>query len=142
MAIKIFHTDSRFRADPATIILPPEPIGLVQTDDPDEAFALTQHGVRVDGPWWAHPATELFVRSTSVGDVMQLSTGERLVVAPVGFVPYEPPEQMTPRQLVAWARQKLCDLRAHPRRDSEQGDRLLHEAIQLLSDAVHRLYER
>jgi len=137
--IHLFHADSHFRADPDTILLLPQPLARVATDDPEEAFALTQHGVRVDGPWWAHPQTELLIRSTAVGDVLRRADGARLLVAPAGFVPYAPPASMTTLQQLIWARQKLIDARDLA---PTQATRRTQEALVLLTAALDSLLTR
>jgi hypothetical protein len=57
---------------------------IVDTDDPEQAYRLTQH---VDADWYGYPAVTAVVRSrsTSVGDVLETADGRLLLVASFGF---------------------------------------------------------
>jgi hypothetical protein len=57
---------------------------IVATDDPEQAYRLTQH---VHADWYGHPAVTTVVRSrsTSVGDVLETVDGRLLLVASFGF---------------------------------------------------------
>ena len=57
---------------------------IVDTDDPAEAFRVTQH---IDNVWHNSPGVITVVRSrsTSVGDVLATGDGRLLAVMPAGF---------------------------------------------------------
>jgi hypothetical protein len=67
----------------------------VDTDDPDEAFRLTQH---IDEPWYdnpecheePHPETGQRHRSTSAGDVVVTPDGKHWRCEPVGWTEFQP----------------------------------------------------
>lgn len=74
-----------------------ELVAFVNTSDPDQAFALTQH---IDQEWWKDPRVNLVKesRSTSVGDVLaDQETGGLLLVEGVGFSILGRINQYTPR---------------------------------------------
>ena len=86
---KVFHaTRPGFRTDgDLTGLLRPdyELVAEVETDDPHEAFGLTNSA---DDRWWFNERITAMVtpcRSTSVGDVLVLPSGTALLVVRVGF---------------------------------------------------------
>lgn len=65
------------------------PASLSQTEQLDQAFAHTQHGVHY-ASWFHDPTVIPHLRSTSVGDLLALGNGQLFVVERVGFQPYQP----------------------------------------------------
>lgn len=89
MAIHVYHNphfpDFANRAGPETLDLHSLYLAaIVDTDDPAQAYRLTQH---VDGAGYDQPAVTVVARSrfTSVGDVLATAGGRLLLVAPFGF---------------------------------------------------------
>jgi hypothetical protein len=105
--IRVFHVrDERFRDAVLGEVFPLDeyvPVADVATDEPGEAYMLTNHidrdwteGSRVTllDPIYAQPVRGPRAnRSTSVGDVMCLPDGSYVVVASIGFDPYPYPEE-------------------------------------------------
>lgn len=67
-----------------------ELVAEVDTDDAEVAFSLTNH---LDSPWTANDGVKKMgatsARSTSVGDVMRVNSGQYFYVAPIGFRPID-----------------------------------------------------
>lgn len=89
MAIHVYHNPHSLDVNPASGPESPDLEGLflaaiVDTDDPEQAYHLTQH---VDADWYDHPAVTTVVRSrsTSIGDVLETEDGRLLLVASFGF---------------------------------------------------------
>ena len=85
--IRVFHNPRTdfFRVNPSDVftITPDELVAIVDTDDLDEAYRLTNH---IDKPWYENTEVQTIrkSRSTSVGDFMELN-GAWYAVAPMGF---------------------------------------------------------
>jgi hypothetical protein len=120
MAIYVYHNPEflAFYRDPALHTLDLGRLylaAIVETDDPEIAYRLTQH---VDHLW--HESSQVTTvtrsRSTSVGDMLALEDGRLLVVKSLGFA--ECPEMALPAErsrLLRWMRatvQTLEDLGA------------------------------
>lgn len=89
MAIYVYHNPEflAFYQDPELQTLEFRRLylaAIVETNDPEIAYRLTQH---VDRPW--HESSQVRAvtrsRSTSVGDVLETEDGRLLLVAPFGF---------------------------------------------------------
>lgn len=97
--IKVYHNSNflDYRGNHADIVPPIQSIATVQVPDgmPVEqaleiAYQQTQHLDDVDGGWWNRKGVTLYVRSTSVGDVLADAQGNLFVVESAGFRPYQP----------------------------------------------------
>jgi hypothetical protein len=111
--IKVYHNPNflDYRGRHTNIVPPTRPLATVE--GPEEysaeqalevAFHKTQHLDDVEGGWWNNPEVRLHVRSTSVGDVLEVcpdrpSEAEpdqgdglenRFVVESMGFQRYQP----------------------------------------------------
>ena len=103
-SIKVYHNPRflDYRDNHNRIMPPTAPIATVQAPDglTDEealswAYAQTQH---IDHAWWANKDVRLHVRSTSVGDLLEVcpeqgrsnKNGNRYVVERFGFQPWQP----------------------------------------------------
>src|SRR5690606_32599798 len=98
---------------------------IVDTDDPEQAYRLTQH---VDADWYAHPAVTAVVRSrsTSIGDVLETEEGRLLLVASFGF------RELAGRTLPARQTALISSLRACAAADKGQQEAVIQ--------TVHTLY--
>jgi hypothetical protein len=108
--IKVYHNPNflDYRGNHTKIVPPTRPVATVKVSEEysteqalEVAFRQTQH---VDDSWWNNPDVMLHVRSTSVGDVLEVCTerpnevepgrddeGVNLfVVEGMGFRPYRP----------------------------------------------------
>ena len=86
--------------DHADIVLPDSPTAAVTITGEVEvepvlarSYALTQH---VAVPFWEHPEVKLPIRSTSVGDILEIPDGRRFVIETDRFQPYTGPATAWP----------------------------------------------
>lgn len=98
---------------------------VVDTDEPEQAYHLTQH---VYAEWYDHPAVTTVVRSrsTSIGDVVETEEGRLLLVASFGF------RELAGRSLPA--RQMALMRSLHVRAAAGKGQQ------EDVTNAVHYLY--
>jgi len=81
--IKVWHAPDLSFTEPALYPAEYALVAEVVSDEPDEAFGLTNHrGVT--------PTAWVPVRSTSVGDVLELSDGRHLLIIGIGFTEITP----------------------------------------------------
>lgn len=96
MLIKVYQNPAHllYRGNHNTILLPGRPTAevCVSDDTPpmaalSTAYTVTQH--TEERPWWTLDGVRAAIRSTSVGDVVEVC-GELYVVERQGFNPYRP----------------------------------------------------
>jgi hypothetical protein len=108
--IKVYHNPNflDYRGRHTHIVPPTRPVATVEVSEElsaeqamEVAFHKTQH---IDDSWWNNPDVRLHIRSTSVGDVLEVcpersketepdrddGAENRFVVESMGFQPYRP----------------------------------------------------
>ena len=89
--IKVWHAPDLSFTEPALYPAEYALVAEVVSDEPDEAFGLTNH---IDSDWKTNrgvtPTAWVPVRSTSVGDVLELSDGRHLLIIGIGFTEITP----------------------------------------------------
>lgn len=129
MAIHVYHNPSfldcnQSAGSPSPDLARLYLAAIVDTDDPEQAYHLTQH---VDGDWYGYPAVTTVVRSrsTSIGDVLETADGRLLLRASFGF------RELSGRSLPAGQTDLMRLLRARAADKGRQAGVL---------QAVHTLY--
>jgi len=111
--VKVYHNPNflDYQGRHTHIVPPTRPVATVEVSEEysaeqalEIAFRQTQHLDDVEGGWWNNPDVMLHVRSTSVGDVLEVcpersnevepnldeAVENRFVVESMGFQPYRP----------------------------------------------------
>ena len=116
VTIHVYHNANAvgYCGDHADIVLPDSPTAAVTITGEVEvepvlarSYVLTQHAAV---PFWEHPEVRLPIRSTAVGDVLEIPDGRRFVIETDGFQPYTASESPIQQQCpVDWQKARPGD---------------------------------